>query len=164
MISLTYISSARRPMEPAELTELLVRWRTNNAAADITGLLLYANDAFIQTLEGDAEPVHDVMRRIAVDPRHFDVDVTLDEEIEARSFPDWSMGFRHLGPGEISVAGFSHFLEADTVRVEHRDRLSRAGVFHQVFRDTMGRERWGSQEAGLRSWPGPSSPKQTPSA
>ncbi len=162
MISLTYISSARRPMDSGELAELLVRWRANNAAADVTGLLLYANDAFIQTLEGDADPVHDVMRRIAADPRHFDVDVTLDEEIETRSFPDWSMGFRHFGPGEICVDGFTHFLDSETVRLEHSERLGRAGVFHRIFRDTMGRERWGSHEAGPGSWSAQSPPQAPP--
>ncbi len=141
MISLTYISSARRPMDAAQLTDLLTTSRANNAAHDVTGLLLYANEAFIQTLEGDAVPVHDVMRRIAVDARHFDVDVTLDEEIDTRSFPDWSMGFRHLGPDEMSVTGFTHFLDSDSARLEHSDRLGRAGVFHRVFRETLGRER-----------------------
>ncbi len=138
MISLTYISSARRSMNDVQLTELLTTSRANNAELSITGLLLYVNEAFIQTLEGDSVAVHEVMRRIAADPRHFDVDVTLEEEIDARSFTDWSMGFRNLGPGVVSVAGFSDFLSSDKVRLEHSDRLSRSGVFHRVFRDVMG--------------------------
>jgi len=138
LISLTYLSTATDPLDDAELRELLGTVRELNHAHGLTGMLLYAGGHFIQTLEGPADVVDAAFARIDHDRRHRNLIVALREEIETRTFPDWSMGFETLDQEEAGrVPGFNDYLATGTVSEEDRERLGRAGIFHRVFRDNM---------------------------
>lgn len=52
MFRLIYVSSATAPFTEQQLEELLQESRRNNLSADITGMLLYREGKFMQTLEG----------------------------------------------------------------------------------------------------------------
>jgi len=73
------------------LLDLLHDARDYNAADGITGLLLYREGCFLQILEGKPDLVEDVSQRIARDLRHHEVEVLLDQEVDTRLFPQWSM-------------------------------------------------------------------------
>lgn len=136
MISLTYLSLATAPLDREGVIHLLAQARELNAEAEVTGMLLYADEQFIQVLEGDRADVEATMDRIRRDSRHRDVDVTLVEEIEARRFPTWSMGFRALDAAEVAdLRGWTDFLEPGSEAYERSRSLGRAGVFLRVFRD-----------------------------
>ena len=68
----------------------------NNAAAGITGLLLFNGQNFLQLLEGEQDAVDSLLDRVESDPRHSGVVVVTDLEIAERSFPDWSMRLLRL--------------------------------------------------------------------
>jgi hypothetical protein len=138
VISLTYLSTATAPYGDSELRDLLRASREKNHAADLTGMLLYVGGHFIQTLEGAGDVVDATFARIEKDPKHRDVFIALREEVEGRTFPDWSMGFESLTSEEAAdLPGFNDYLEAKTMSEENGQRLGRAGVFHRVFRDRM---------------------------
>ncbi len=138
MLSLTYLSTAVTAYSDDELRELLRTSREKNHAADLTGMLLYSGGHFVQTLEGSPEKVDAVFARIVEDTKHRDVIIALREEVDARNFPDWSMGFESLSADEASLLpGFSDYLAGRTISTEDGLRLGRAGVFHRVFRDRM---------------------------
>ncbi|WP_162599932.1 BLUF domain-containing protein [Nocardioides solisilvae] len=136
MLSLTYISTATRPLDDDELSSLLAATRERNAEAGLTGMLLHADGHFLQTLEGETAVVEAAFERIRVDRRHRNVDVALREELGERRFPDWSMGFRSVdGDALSSLPGFTHYLDGGSVAA--LDGPGHAGVFHRVFRDSM---------------------------
>lgn len=138
LVSLTYLSLASRPLEHEELVELLEVSRARNAEAGVTGLLLYADQQFIQVLEGRREDVEATMERIRTDRRHRGIDVTLVEEIEERQFPEWWMGFRALDAATVAdLRSWTDYLEPGSELYERSRQLGRAGVFLRVFRDTM---------------------------
>jgi hypothetical protein len=138
MISLTYLSTATTPFSLPDLAELLDTTRRTNQAAGLTGMLLYAGGHFIQTLEGPAETVDETFTRIERDPRHRDIIVALREDIEERTFPDWSMGFEQLTSEQaIELPGFSDYLDHKSLSDQAAQELGRAGIFHRVFRDRM---------------------------
>ena len=111
LLSITYLSSATERPDAAALVDLLAHARARNAANDVTGMLLYAEGSFAQSLEGPEEAVRATFDRILVDPRHRGVYVALEEHVEDRSFPDWSMSFRDLNSAPPSdVEGFTTFL------------------------------------------------------
>ena len=142
MLSLTYLSSATSRMSTEELTELLAVVRPKNEALGITGVLLYADGNFIQTIEGPEDAVEATFARIAIDPRHRGVLVGLREQIEERRFPDWSMGFRSLTPEEAAeLPGYNDYLEAHRTLEQAEGKLTRPEVFHRVFRDGVGHSR-----------------------
>lgn len=108
---LTYVSSARTLLDPAALRELLAQARANNARDEITGMLLYRDGNFMQTVEGAAEAVAGLHARLALDGRHTGMSVLLSGELERRRFEGWSMGFRDLGDGVAAdTPGYSEFL------------------------------------------------------
>lgn len=61
-------------------------------------MLMYADGCFFQVIEGPAEKVELLFEKIARDDRHSGIIRVIDEEIEQRSFPDWSMGGLRLNP------------------------------------------------------------------
>ena len=47
---IVYVSSATRPFQEAELQDLLLKARENNARLGVTGMLLYIGGNFMQLL------------------------------------------------------------------------------------------------------------------
>ena len=142
MLSLTYLSSATSLMDEHQLTELLAVIRLKNEALGITGVLLYADGNFVQTLEGPDDVVESTFARILVDPRHRGVLVGLRQQLEERQFPDWSMGFRALSPEEArELPGFTDYLDTHRSADGAGRTLTRPEVFHRVFRDGSGYSR-----------------------
>jgi hypothetical protein len=138
MISLTYLSSATRHVSQVELEQILAQSRQNNSAAGLTGMLLYADEHFIQTLEGEEAAVDAAFERIQGDTRHRNVIVALREQIAERTFSDWSMGFVTLSAEQIAdTPGFNDYLDPESDLYKNHKKLGRAGIFHRVFRDNM---------------------------
>ncbi len=93
MLSLTYSSVATDSLADDDLRALLDQSRRANAENGITGVLLYRNGYFLQLLEGPDQAVRQKMDTIRHDPRHTKVTVLLEELIEERQFPEWTMGY-----------------------------------------------------------------------
>ena len=104
MFNLVYGSNAAKAFSNAELFEMLEQWRTKNARLGITGLLIYRDGAFIQSLEGEEPDVRALYAQIHADDRHFQVHMVQAIAIAERQFPDWSMGFKNLDG--VDVAAF----------------------------------------------------------
>lgn len=137
-ISLTYLSTATFPFSRDTLQSLLSHSRQRNQAADLSGMLLYADGHFIQTIEGAEQAVDETYSRITRDTRHRDIIVALREPISERRFGSWSMGFDQLDETRaMRMPGFNDFLAARTEADRTAQHLGRAGVFHRVFRDRM---------------------------
>ncbi|HGS4624578.1 TPA: BLUF domain-containing protein, partial [Vibrio cholerae] len=60
---------------------------------DITGVLYFNNEYFLQCLEGDREKVNLLYNNIIKDHRHNRVVILDYQEIRNRDFQDWSMGY-----------------------------------------------------------------------
>lgn len=98
IFQLLYVSGATRPISPSDLDDILASSRRNNERRDVTGVLLYADDTFIQVLEGDRATVGEVARVIRRDPRHRNFMVLVERNAEKRAFSQWQMGFKRLDP------------------------------------------------------------------
>ena len=122
MIQLIYTSAATAPFSVPALQVLLAGARTNNTALTVSGLLLHADGAFLQVLEGEAKHVEPLYDKIAGDRRHRRILRLLVREIEERNFPDWSMGFADVTgrasalPGYRKTTGFADLL-GDTAAI-----------------------------------------------
>lgn len=95
MRQLLYVSNTSRDFSSAELAEIVTASRLNNAARDITGVLLYCDGGFLQVLEGDDAAVSALYGKIARDPRHWNSAILLDRQAP-RVFESWSMGFKKV--------------------------------------------------------------------
>lgn len=90
---LIYVSAATKPLAPAQLRELLVVARKNNHSVNVSGMLVYHDQCFLQVLEGPKIAVEAIFDRVATDPRHQQVKVLLRQGIEAKEFDEWSMAY-----------------------------------------------------------------------
>ena len=104
---LVYASAATRSLRDPELLAIVEAARARNAELDVTGMLLYAEGAFVQVLEGEPKTVEKLLRRIRRDERHRRFLILLDRMTDERAFEGWSMGFQQVTLQEIDqIAGY----------------------------------------------------------
>lgn len=134
-LSVTYVSRSSTPLTRPALESLLSQSRENNARTGLTGMLAVKGDDFFQVIEGPHAVVRDVREKLRVDTRHRDMRILLEEEIDYRRFPDWTMRSERLDdyPAE-TIPGYD---EADD---EHEEPASK----HRRIRGVL---RWFQQRA-----------------
>jgi len=111
---IAYVSFSHKPLENSELESLLVEIRKKNKLQNITGLLLYNDQSFIQVVEGEISRLRKLFERISRDGRHENIVKLVEEPIEKRAFPNWSMGFKNINKKQAGkIPGFSKFMISD---------------------------------------------------
>ena len=133
MIQVTYISSETRPMSQVDLSDILSKSRKNNIDLGITGMLLYGNKTFVQTLEGEETKVNELISKIRGDTRHGDFKLVSKKSIEKRQFSDWSMGFKKIIGSDLNeIKGIDNFSEDkfNSTYLENHKKLLETLVEH----------------------------------
>ncbi|PZE62827.1 hypothetical protein DEJ33_10110 [Curtobacterium sp. MCPF17_047] len=120
MLSLIYSSVATDTFDDAELAALLSQSRTANERNDVTGMLLFRNGYFLQVLEGPDAAVRSKMATIKTDPRHTKVTMLLEDIIEERQFPAWTMAFAPTSATDLEdVPGYrATFDDVESISTE----------------------------------------------
>jgi hypothetical protein len=85
-------------VEP-EVSRILSQSRRNNPRHNVGGVLCYSDGHFFQCLEGAANDVEAVYRRIATDPRHQDLKLLSRRPVGERRFKSWSMKYLAVNDG-----------------------------------------------------------------
>jgi len=115
VLSTVYVSRSSYPFTDDDLANLLMTSRSNNARLGITGMLLHREGRFIQVLEGPEEAVRERLAVIARDPRHTAVHTIVDELVEDRLFPAWTMGYRAVTDDLATVLpGYADVFDSGT--------------------------------------------------
>ncbi|NDA71174.1 MAG: BLUF domain-containing protein, partial [Betaproteobacteria bacterium] len=102
MIRVTYLSQATEPFSARALVDLLEHCREKNPRLGVTGVLIYANGTFLQTLEGEVDTVDQLLEKIEADKRHQAYKVIQRESIGERLYANWSMGFERLSESALN--------------------------------------------------------------
>ena len=114
LFHIIYQSVSDQEWARSDLESLTLKSRAKNERLGLTGLLLYKNKAFIQTIEGEESVVRALFQTIANDPRHAIVAILSEGPIERRSYMEWSMGFRDVSQvDKAKVEGFNDLLNSD---------------------------------------------------
>jgi len=138
MFGLVYVSSAAGQFSKTELIDLLEKSRKNNAALNVTGILLYRDGNIMQVLEGEEETVWSLFGKIERDPRHSGVLILTKGRTEQRQFPDWSMAFRDLDSPEVrELPGYSEFMNTSLTDPEFQSNPGRVHKLLATFRKSM---------------------------
>jgi len=96
---LVYISRSSQPLtSPLDVADILEQASRNNPFLDLTGVLTWSGDTFVQLLEGPSEALDVIMARLLFDPRHSDIDILARELVFERTFPEWSLVFAMFTP------------------------------------------------------------------
>lgn len=88
---LTYKSMATASPNAADLRALVGRARARNRKLNVTGMLIYENGSFLQTLEGPPQKLNALWSSIKQDPRHDHIEVLSEHMVPARLFSDWDL-------------------------------------------------------------------------
>lgn len=133
---LTYQSRAvSRPSE-SELEQLVAKARRRNRSLGVTGMLLYENGRFLQTLEGPPDGLRKVWASIRADERHRDIEVLTEHMVSSRLFSDWDLLLysheenksRRNRPSDLAPHALAHYvpgmaqlaLDGDDTRINAR--------------------------------------------
>ena len=108
-----YSSEAAAGLATPELEGMLAESRIRNKAHGISGVLVFVDGAFLQILEGEKDDVLELMARIERDPRHHDIKVFSEGEVDDRAFSSWSMAY--LSPSAADVAKWADLEGATTI-------------------------------------------------
>ena len=88
-----FLSELAADTHPGEIGHIVRVSRANNAAAGLTGLMMFDGSLFCQTLEGPEKIVGDMVARIAKDPRHTAFQPLHHGPLAApRRFNNWHIG------------------------------------------------------------------------
>lgn len=91
LATLIYRSRPTGAFDPSGLADLVERAMQHNAQLQVTGILLFNGDHFLQVLEGPLEAVNTVFARISHDARHGNVVELLRDFAPRRRFVDRGM-------------------------------------------------------------------------
>jgi hypothetical protein len=127
MKRIVYCSRAAYDVSADELVALLQSARRHNAAAGVSGMLLYSCQSFVQVLDGDAAALDATFDRIVRDAMHSRIRVLLEGDVAAPLFPDWTMGFEHVDD-ETLARELAGFIPAVEYPVVNPDLITNAGV------------------------------------
>jgi Sensors of blue-light using FAD len=119
LIQFAYISRStfagpenfRGAIEP-HAGQILVQARANNRKSGFTGVLCFGDGCFLQCIEGEQEPLNNLLSKLRVDSRHRSFTVLWLKPILTRSFGRWEMKFVAVeGPMMkwIESLGFDRF-------------------------------------------------------
>ena len=89
----------------------------NNAQVAVTGMLVLYRNQFIQALEGPAESVEMICRKVRRDRRHQHFKLVEDVTTPSRSFAGWAMCGCNVGSADNAI------LEVLSLRPEFEPRL-----------------------------------------
>lgn len=89
--SLTYKSTATSSPGSADLQALVGKARKRNRSLGVTGMLLFEDGCFLQTIEGPPDKLDALWVSIKRDTRHDHIEVISEHIVSARLFSDWDL-------------------------------------------------------------------------
>ncbi|RNF51057.1 BLUF domain-containing protein [Marinomonas hwangdonensis] len=93
LVRLIYASTISDQFVVDDIGRILKAARVNNKAINVTGLLSFNREFFLQCLEGTRQDVNNIYHKIATDPRHKKPEIIDYQEISHREFDSWNMGY-----------------------------------------------------------------------
>jgi hypothetical protein len=108
---IVYYSISDTLIDEKTITDILEPSRVNNSKKNITGCLLYHDKVFLQLLEGEQKEVEKLYKTIKKDIRHSNVTLIIEEDINKRMFPGWSMAFHEFDKSNSSLEKFVNSID-----------------------------------------------------
>jgi hypothetical protein len=85
----------------AQVENILEVARSKNLDFNITGILKVNNNDFMQIIEGDVDPIEQLLNNISLDDRHKNFTIIYKENIKERLYADWTMAFKQVEENDL---------------------------------------------------------------
>ena len=91
--TIVYISSYTGTAESIDenLRNICTIAKSFNILHNITGVIFYHNQNFLQLIEGEKADVELLMKKISADTRHTNITTIVNKEVGSRGFGKWNM-------------------------------------------------------------------------
>lgn len=127
LVQLLFRSMARPGLDAAGLRDIAKVVVRHNAAADLSGLLIFHEGCFVQWLEGTGMAVQAAWSRIRRDQRHGAIENTSLSAGSVRLFPDWRI---HLDTGDGDPVASGIDVPVDVLAALLRPQADLVELFH----------------------------------
>lgn len=91
LMNLIYTSRIKQETDPSELARIHETANKNNPNLNLTGILVFGEDQFLQCLEGGRSEINALYTKICQDPRHEAPVLISYHDIAKREFEKWNM-------------------------------------------------------------------------
>ena len=98
-----YTSARQESCGPEDIEEILNKSRKNNPELDLTGMLIYTEDRFLQVLEGPLGNIMTLYNKINQDKRHAGSRIRYCEPSEDRFFGNWHMAGKDVSKSTLNT-------------------------------------------------------------
>jgi hypothetical protein len=133
LLEIVYSSETPVPLSTAEVRTLLEHARHKNAQTNVTGLLCYDHKQFLQIIEGEIDVILDLFHAIQNDPRHTNVRILHEGDIDRRAFDDWKMAYEPVPTGMLPT--LTRAIHRSSLGTELDDNMSAGRRIFTLFMD-----------------------------
>ncbi len=111
--AISYVSSANRNLNQDEVAELLDQTEIRNNNEGVNGLLIYSSGNFFEVIEGEETKVKDLFENIKEDPRHRNIMMVFEKEIDKPLFDDNKANFisKNIKYSQMKVENFLYYIK-----------------------------------------------------
>ncbi|MTE27524.1 BLUF domain-containing protein [Winogradskyella ouciana] len=132
--SVIYQSKSQSHFAPMDIELMLMKAKRKNKRLKITGCIVYADNKFIQLIQGPKDAIIDLYKEIKADKRHFKVTTLLEQSTEQKIWSDWSMAMLDFSGNVKQVMNSRILLESYLENVTPKEKESDS---YKVFRASV---------------------------
>ena len=104
-----------------------------NKKNDITGVLLFSDDKFLQVLEGESNTIRSLYDKIVLDPRHRKVVMISFQAVCYRSFPNWAMSCKQVDSGRYRFLTNMNVMSKPQELLDSQEHKDVLHIINKVF-------------------------------
>ena len=137
LVRMAYVSRATfdvdlqaSEIEP-DIEAILAAARTNNKNQKISGALYFGDGYFFQCLEGKAEKIDRLMKKIEQDSRHKGLKISYYKRVKRRMFNDWSMKYVPISDEVMELISTLGYQKFDPVAFDESDVNAVIDLFYR---------------------------------
>jgi hypothetical protein len=144
LVHVIYACACSAEVHEHEILTLLKQSRIANRKNDVSGMLLYPGECFLQLFEGEERMVDAVCSTLFRTKPRLRLTQLVREAISEREFPEWTMGFVTVDPKEAGqLLGDDDLFQSATTAT----RLDAHGA--KTLISIFGRRRYQSDRSGM---------------
>lgn len=114
LFEIIYVSQrSERVSDRMIVDEIVIPSGMNNRRLDITGILWFSEEHFLQVIEGPRDAIISLYQSIQRDSRHFDITTVSEGSIPQRSFKRWGLRALQCEHGQ-EITGLISMLKAES--------------------------------------------------
>jgi len=111
--AISYVSTAISDLNQDEVAELLEQTEIRNNNEGVNGLLIYSDGNFFEVIEGEETKIKNLFKNIKEDPRHRNIMIVFEKEIDQPLFDDKKANFisNNTKHRQMKVENFLYYIK-----------------------------------------------------